>query len=88
MAENDITSERTKHIDLRHHFIREHVKGKNARMNYVPTDQNIADVYTKPLDQFKFKKLFKFIMSVTSLAPIKELYYKICKDNANRHKDL
>ena len=88
MAENQITSERTKHIDLRHHFIREHVLAKNLRMNYVSTDLNIADVFTKPLDQLKFKKFMKFIISVTSLIPIKELYYKILKDNENRHKDL
>ena len=61
---------------------------KNLRMNYVSTDLNIADVFTKPLDQLKFKKFMKFIMSVTSLIPIKELYYKILKDNENRHKDL
>ena len=39
----------TKHIDVRHHFIKEHVKLGNVRFQYIPTTENTADLLTKPL---------------------------------------
>jgi len=39
----------TKHIDIRHHFIKEYTKSGNVVFQYTPTSDNIADVLTKPL---------------------------------------
>jgi len=39
----------TKHIDIWHHFIKEHVKLGNVRFQYIPTTENTADLLTKPL---------------------------------------
>ena len=43
-----------KHIDIRYHFIREAVKDSKVKVNYVPTEENIADIFNKPLTKSKF----------------------------------
>lgn len=45
MAENGTT--RVKHIDVKYHFIRDHIKNGNIRLTYVSTNLNVADVFTK-----------------------------------------
>jgi len=65
LAKNPIKHQRTKHIDIRYHFIREHITKGEIVLDYVPTDQNIADVFTKSVGIVKFKmfipKLFGII---------------------------
>ena len=46
---------RTKHIDLRHHFIREAVDEGKINVEYIPTAKNVADVFTKALARPKFE---------------------------------
>jgi hypothetical protein len=48
-AENKIHNERSKHIDVRYHFIREQVEQKKFVLKYIPTTDQIADIFTKPL---------------------------------------
>ena len=43
-----------KHINIRYHFIHEAVEDGQIRTNYVPTDQNPANIFTKPLSKMKF----------------------------------
>jgi hypothetical protein len=47
-------SQRTKHIDLRYHIIRDYVQQKQVCVTKVGTDDNIADQFTKPLPKKKF----------------------------------
>ena len=49
MAENDINNKRTKHIDIRYHFIREFIKNGTIELFYIESAKNIADVFTKAL---------------------------------------
>jgi hypothetical protein len=56
MAENTINNKRTKHIDVRYRFVTQHVKDKKMVLNYVPTDQNTSDVFTKALGNVAFHK--------------------------------
>ena len=44
----------TKHIDLCYHFICEAVEDKRIKMEYIPTGENVADIFTKPLPKPKF----------------------------------
>jgi hypothetical protein len=46
---NVVNNDRSTHIDVRHHFIRDHVVAKRFRLNYVPTATNLAHVFTKAL---------------------------------------
>ena len=47
--------QRTKHIDIRYHYIREAVEDGRIQVEYIPTDQNPADIFTKPLSKTKFR---------------------------------
>lgn len=50
---------RTKHIDIRHHFIRQHVELRNVNIQHIGTDEMIADVLTKPLFKPKHQKFIE-----------------------------
>jgi hypothetical protein len=49
LANNPIFQERTKHIDIRHHFVREIIEGKIQTL-YIPSTEQPADLLTKTLD--------------------------------------
>ena len=46
---------RTKHIDIRYHFVRNTVENKLVELRYCSTDLMIADAFTKPLPRVKFE---------------------------------
>jgi hypothetical protein len=48
---------RTKHIDVHHHFIRDHQQKGDTCIESVGTDDQLADIFTKPLDEKRFCKL-------------------------------
>ncbi len=53
--------QRTKHIDIRYHFVR-HVEANGViKLAYTPTDQMIADGLTKPLQPVKFRRFIELI---------------------------
>ena len=55
---------RTKHIERRHYFIRELVEMNQIVVPYVPSADNIADFFTKPLKSAKFYPMRNKIMNV------------------------
>ncbi|KAG6988694.1 Retrovirus-related Pol polyprotein from transposon TNT [Fusarium oxysporum f. sp. conglutinans] len=54
MAKNPQFHARTKHIDLQWHYVRERVSDGDVELQYVPTEQQIADGLTKPLPKDRF----------------------------------
>ena len=54
ISKNDVHHNRTKHIDIKHHFIRDHIKRNEIIMTWIPGEQQMADLLTKPLDKIKF----------------------------------
>ena len=56
LCKNPVNHQRSKHIDIRYHFIREHVQSKVVNLDYVQSDCNVADIFTKPVSQEKLKK--------------------------------
>ena len=56
IANNKMTSQRTKHIDIRYHFSRERIAAKQFILQHVSTLDNVADIFTKPLDGAKLRK--------------------------------
>jgi len=56
LTKNPIQHSRTKHIDVRHHFIRDHVLNNDVVLEFIDTKHQLADIFTKALneDQFEF----------------------------------
>ncbi|GMP75039.1 hypothetical protein CsSME_00032259 [Camellia sinensis var. sinensis] len=50
ISKNHVQHSRTKHIDIRHHFIRELVEEGLVVLEHIPTEHQKADIFTKPLD--------------------------------------
>jgi hypothetical protein len=48
---------RTKHINVYHHFIRDHQQKVNISIESVGTEDQVTDIFTKPLDEKRFCKL-------------------------------
>ena len=44
----------TKHIKVRHHFIHDHVEKGNVTLSFIPTENQLADIFTKPLSPDRF----------------------------------
>jgi hypothetical protein len=48
---------KTKHIEVRYHFLRDNVEKGKIALFHVPTHDQLADIFTKPLDQATFTRL-------------------------------
>ena len=46
IASNPVQHSRTKHIDIRHHFLRDHVKKGDIKIDGIGTDDQLADIFT------------------------------------------
>lgn len=57
LAQDPVSHKRSKHIDIRHHFIRERVADGTLRVEYCPTYLMLADLLTKALKAVLFAKL-------------------------------
>jgi hypothetical protein len=49
LSKNGIKSERTKHIDIKYHFIQDEVSSARVRLQWIPTTDQLADILTKAL---------------------------------------
>jgi hypothetical protein len=57
LAENPIEHSRTKHIDIRHHFLRDHQQKGDIDVYHISTENQLANIFTKPLDEKRFCRL-------------------------------
>ena len=57
ISKNPVQHSRTKHIDIRHHFIRDLVEEGTIVLEHIPTEKQLADILTKPLDVSKFENM-------------------------------
>jgi hypothetical protein len=48
MADNPVEHSRTKHIDIRYHFLRDHQQKGDIEIAYISTHNQLADIFTKP----------------------------------------
>jgi hypothetical protein len=60
-VKNNVKHSRTKHIDVRHHFIREACSSKHVTLEHVPAASQVADVLTKPLGPTKHAEALKML---------------------------
>ena len=54
LSEYPVFHDRSKHIDIRYHYIRDMVQRGAIRLQHIGTDEQVADILTKPLGKVKF----------------------------------
>jgi hypothetical protein len=64
IATNPVSSHRTRHINLRHHFIREQVLAKRIIARYISTVDMLADLLTKGTGRATFELLRDLILTL------------------------
>nr|GEW55288.1 hypothetical protein [Tanacetum cinerariifolium] len=57
IVKNPVYHSKTKHIEIRHHFIRDCFEKKLISVDHIHTDENVADLLTKPFDAGRFQYL-------------------------------
>ncbi len=53
---------RTKHIAIKYHHFREHVKNKSIKVKKIDTKEQLADIFTKPIEKHQFEYLRNKLM--------------------------
>lgn len=66
LSKNDIKSERTKHIDIKYHFIQDEVNSGRVRLKWIPTTEQVADILTKALSAPLHRSLREAILTSTA----------------------
>jgi hypothetical protein len=51
LSNNPMFHDRSKHVDIRYHFIRDCVQRRAMRLDYIQTDEQMADIFTKKLSK-------------------------------------
>ena len=66
IVKDSIGNQRTKQIDYKYHFIRSEIKLGSIAINYVPSEENMSNVFTKPMikGNWKSSTLLKNIMGI------------------------
>jgi hypothetical protein len=55
LSENHVFHDKSKHIEIKYQYIRDMVQRKEVHVQYLPTHEKIADIFTKPLAKMKFE---------------------------------
>jgi hypothetical protein len=58
VAKNPVLHSKTKHIEVRCHFLRDNVEKGRITLIHVPSHDQLANIFTKPLDQATFTRLW------------------------------
>ena len=61
LAKNPVHHQRSKHIDIKYHFIRSQVEDGSVQLMYVPTSNNVADIFTKALPKQKLNNFVNVV---------------------------
>jgi hypothetical protein len=57
VAKNPVFHKKMRHVERRHQFLRDHVEKGDIEMRYIDTERQLTDIFTKPLDSFRFANL-------------------------------
>jgi hypothetical protein len=63
ISENDSAHDRTKHIDIRHYYIRDLIDNGEIKLVWVPTADQLADIFTKSLSSSTFTSIRDRLMN-------------------------
>jgi hypothetical protein len=78
IANNSVQHSRTKHIDIRHHFLWDHVAKEDIVLCGVLFEEQLADIFTKPLDENTFCRLQSELNVLDASNIMKFLSYSLC----------
>ena len=69
LSENHVFHDKSKHIEIKYHYIRDMVQRKAIHVQYLPTHEQIADIFTKLLAKTKFEYFHERLgmVKITSL---------------------
>eukprot|EP00980_Cylindrotheca_fusiformis_P025651 scaffold14334_cov100-Cylindrotheca_fusiformis.AAC.1 len=59
------SSKRTRHLEIRYFFVTDNIKRGRMTVQYCPTDDMIADFFTKPLQGAKFQKFCQQVLNLS-----------------------
>jgi hypothetical protein len=85
LAKNPVFHARTKHIEVHYHFVRERVLSGEVVLQYIPTDRQTADIFTKPLGLDKLRQ-FSGALGLRHLDVPNLRGRKVPKDQAAEHE--
>jgi hypothetical protein len=57
LSKNLVQHSKPKHIPIKYHYLRDQAENKNIKLEYVPTQEHVADIFTKPLNKDIFEYL-------------------------------
>lgn len=66
--DRNMRTDRTKHIDVRYHYIREQIAANTVKLLHVPTESQLADILTKDLEKTRFMQLTTAILNLAPAA--------------------
>jgi hypothetical protein len=58
------SSKRTKHVNIRFYFVKDRIESGEVSLEHCPTEEMVADFFTKPLQGSTFIKLRNMIMNI------------------------
>ena len=59
LSKNPVQHSKSKHIPIKYHYVRDRAENKNIKLEYVLTQEHVADIFTKPLSRDVFEYLRK-----------------------------
>ena len=57
LLKNHVQHSKEKHIPIKYHYLREQAASKNIRLEYISTQEQVANIFTKPLNMDVFEHL-------------------------------
>jgi hypothetical protein len=57
VAKKSVLHKKMRHVERRHHFLRDHVEKGDIEIRYIDIERQLADIFIKPLDSSRFADL-------------------------------
>ena len=70
ISKNPIMHSKTKHIPIKYHFLREQALEHKVKLEYVPSKEQVADIFTKPLPREAFEYIRQKLGVVSAMQKI------------------
>ena len=66
LSKNPVQHSKSKHIPIKYHYLRDQAQNKNIKLEYVPTQEHVADIFTKPLR----RDVFEYLRQILGVIPL------------------